>query len=269
MSVAYQGEPGAFSEVAAARFEAAATPVPCRTLKDVFTAVEAGAVDAGVVPVENSLAGSICETYDLLLAHRLVVTGETKIEVEHCLLGAPGAVLSGVREVLSHPQALAQCDNYLTALGVEAVPYYDTAGAARYVRQCASAEKAAIASRRAAEVYGLVMLAEGIQSNSDNYTRFYRVERNARPRGARNKTVIALGLAHRPGTLVRALSSFSDHGVNLTKIESRPVKDRPWRYTFYLEYEGHVEDDNVSAALARLQQHADMLRILGSFPVEG
>ena len=255
--------------MAAARLEGAACPMPCRTFREVFSRVESGAADAGVVPVENSLAGSISETYDLLLSHSLLVTGETVLPVEHCLLALPGTRLAQIREVLSHPQALAQCDDYLSRLRAEAVPYYDTAGAAKYVSSAGRTEAAAIASRRAAQVYDLEILAEGIQSNPDNYTRFYRVERTARSRGNRNKTVIAVGLPHRPGSLVTALLPFSTYRVNLTKIESRPVRDKPWQYIFYLEYEGHVEDENIRLALEELKQNASLLRILGSFQAEG
>lgn len=230
--------------------------------------VQSSAVEAGVVPVENSLAGSIAETYDLLISHDLFVTGETTLPVEHCLLALPGTELTQIQEVLSHPQALAQCNDYLVQLGVECVPYYDTAGAAKHVKRSGLLHAAAIASQWAAEVYGLQVLVRGIQSNRDNYTRFYRIERMERPGGRRNRTVFAVGLPHCPGSLVTALSSFSNQGVNLTKIESRPVRAKPWQYIFYLEYEGHVEDPGMQSALEDLRARVAMLRILGSFPVE-
>ncbi|MFO8060014.1 MAG: prephenate dehydratase [Bacillota bacterium] len=267
--VGYQGEPGAYSEMATDALEPEAESVPCRTLTDVFTRVESDDIDAGVVPVENSLAGSIGETYDLLLNFDLTITGELILPVDHCLLAAPGTSLDAVREVMSHPQALAQCQVYLSSLPAEQVPYYDTAGAARTISRSEAAGTAAVASSRAAEIYGLTVLAAGIQSMKENFTRFYRIERDPRPRGERNKTVIALTLPHQPGSLFMALSSFSCRSLNLTRIESRPVGRNPWEYIFYLEFEGHMQDWQVQSALEELDGKTGMLRVLGSFQSNG
>ncbi len=267
--VGFQGEHGAFSEVAALKLEPGADLRPCRTLADVFNQAESGGLDAAVVPVENSLAGSIGDTYDLLLNHNLTVTGETIISIEHCLLALPGVVLADIKRVISHPQALAQCRDYLQDLGVEAVPHYDTAGAAKSLKECPSGVTAAIASERAAGEYGLEILARNIQSGRDNFTRFYRVEHDSRPRGPKNKTVLAVSLQHYPGSLFMALSSFAGRGINLTKIESRPVRRDPWQYVFYLEVEGHLDDWQVKSAFEELRAKTGMMRIIGSFATEG
>jgi len=250
------------------RMEPEARMVPCRTLAEVFTKIETRQVDAGVVPVENSLAGSIGETYDLLLTHRLVVTGETISPIEHCLMALPETELGQVRQVLSHPQALAQCNDYLLGLDVQCIPHYDTAGAAKSVRESGAAGTAAIASKRAATIYGLHILAEQIQSNRENFTRFYRIERDSRPPGSKNRTVFVVGLPHHPGSLFMALSSFACRGINLTKIESRPVRRNPWEYVFFLEFDGHVDDWQVRPALDELRSKTSMLRTLGSFALE-
>ncbi|MGB9866975.1 MAG: prephenate dehydratase [Bacillota bacterium] len=266
--VAYQGEPGAFSESAAAKMEPGAQLLPCRTLSEAFKVVALGRADAAVVPVENSLAGSIGETYDLLLTHNLVVTGEVILPVNHCLMALPGVSLSQIRKVVSHPQALAQCNDFLEQLAVECVPFYDTAGAARHVRETGATDTAAVASRHAADIYRLQVLIENIQSYRDNFTRFYRIERELRPAGIKNKSVFVVSLPHHPGSLFMALASFACRGINLTKIESRPVKKDPWQYVFFLEFEGHINDWAVKQAIDELQAKSSMLKVLGSFSVE-
>lgn len=242
--------------------------VPCRTLAEAFSRVETGEADAGVVPVENSLAGTVGETYDLLLTHKLVVTGEKVTPISHYLMALPGVSMPSVKKVISHPQALAQCSDFLSQLGVECVPFYDTAGAARFIKESGATDTAAIASRRAAEIYGLQLLAGEIQSRRDNFTRFYRIEREPRGPGARNRSVFVVSLPHHPGSLFMALSSFACRGINLTKIESRPIKKDPWQYVFFLEFEGHVNDWPVKSALDELKAKSGMLRILGSFALE-
>ncbi len=266
--VGYQGEPGAYSEVAAAKIEPAAGHQPCRTLGDVFELVEAGELDAGVVAIENSLAGSIGETYDLLVSNTLAVTGETTIPVDHCLMAQPGTELTAVRRVISHPQALAQCRAYLEGLGVELVPHYNTAGAAKEVATGAQPGLAAVASGRAAEIYGLSILASGIQDDDGNQTRFLRVEREPRPTNGRpqRKWVLAVTLPHQPGSLFMALSAFACRGINLTRIESRPIKGDPWNYTFYLELESPGGEWAVAEALTEPDTE---LRLFGKPSVKG
>jgi prephenate dehydratase len=270
--VAFQGEFGAFSEMALRRAcGAAAEALPCRTLRDVFQAVQGGSAALGVVPVENSRAGSIPETYDLLLEHALEVQGEVAIRVEQCLLAPKGTRLDAVRRVYSHPQALAQCETYIRGLRAEAVAVYDTAGSARSLAARAEPGAAAIASARAAELYGLDILARGIQEDPGNTTRFYVVARPgaAVPAAAgRPRTLLALALADddAPGALFWSLGTLAFWRLNLTRVESRPSRKRPWHYTFYLELDGPADAPDCRAAVAELSARGAEVRVLGSFP---
>ncbi len=264
--VAFQGEPGAYSEEAVVRLLGAVETVPCPLLADVFGAVAAGRADRGVVPVENSHAGSINETYDLLLAHDLVIVGELDLRVSHCLMALPGQTLGDIRRVYSHPQALAQCGVYLTRLGVEVVPASDTAGSAKMIRAQSLAACAAVASRRAAEIYELEILAEGIETNPNNYTRFLSIDRSPAPRAGHSKTSVVFGLRNEPGTLYAALGALATRQINLAKIESRPGRTRPWEYVFYVDFDGHADDAVVHDALGDLRGHTTFLRVLGSYP---
>lgn len=266
MRVAFQGEPGAYSEEAVVRLFGEVETVPCATLADAFTAVAEGRADRAVVPVENSQAGSINETYDLLLGHDLVIAGELDLRVSHCLMALPGESLEGIRRVYSHPQALAQCESFLRRLGVEAVATYDTAGSAKMIREQRLGSSAAIASRRAAQIYDLAVLAEAIETNPSNVTRFLVLGREAAGRSERSKTSVVFALDNRPGTLYRALGALALRDINLTKIESRPGRTRPWEYLFYVDFDGHVDDPPVREALAELAGHTTFLRVLGSYP---
>ncbi|MDR5709319.1 MAG: prephenate dehydratase [Armatimonadota bacterium] len=266
--VVFQGEAGAYSEEAALRHFGPVKTVPRRTLREVFESVASGDCEAGIVPVENSEAGSINETYDLLLEFhdRLVITGEISLRIAHCLLGVPGARLEGIRRVYSHPQALAQCEAFLRKLGAEPVPAYDTAGSARLVAARGEAEEAAIASRRAAELYGLVVLAEDIHNNPLNTTRFLSIAPEPVPRRDPSKTSVVFATEHRPGALYRALGAFAGEELNLTKLESRPAREAVWEYVFYVDFEGHVDDPRVQRALQRLEEHCRWAIVLGSYP---
>lgn len=242
-------------------------------MADVFRLVQAGELDAGAVAVENSLAGSIGETYDLLITHDLVVTGETTVPIEHCLLARPGATPVNLRRVISHPQALAQCRLYLEQTGLELVPHYNTAGAAKEVAEQGDSGLAAVASRRAAEIYGLEVLATGIADRAGNQTRFFRIAPQAGPpaeiTSPVRKWVLAVTLPHQPGSLFMALASFACRAINLTRIESRPREGDPWNYTFYLELESAADGWAVSEALDELRAKTDWCRVLGSFGVGG
>jgi prephenate dehydratase len=266
--VAFQGEPGAYSQMAAVEhFGAEIEAVPCRTLDDVFELAESGGVAAGLIPVENALAGSIHQSYDLLLEHKLNIVGEHLQRIRHCLMALPDVGPEAIRRVHSHPQALAQCSHYLDRYpGWERVPSYDTAGSARHIRDTQDRQAAAIASAQAAELYGLAVLDEGIEDNQANFTRFLALARHPAPPGPNAKTSIVFSLANRPGALVGALRLFSDRGIDLTKIESRPLVGSPWEYLFYLDLAGSRQDPAVSEALDALQGSALMLRILGSYP---
>ena len=281
MQGTYAGEAGSYEELATALLArkgsdspaapgapAAATAAQCQTLAEVFARVRDGVAVYGVAAAENSLNGTTGETYDLLLQSDVTITGETVVPVEHCLVGYPGSRAGRIKEVRGRPQDLAQCAPYLTGLGVELVPQHSSAGAARHVKTWGSPEVAAIASAHAAQVYGLDVLTSGIGSNPQNFTRYLRIQKDPSPRGARNRTSLALGLEHKPDSLFLALSSVACRGINLTKIESRPVRRDPYEYIFWLEFEGHVEDWPVKQALDELKAKTIMLRVLGSYPVE-
>lgn len=267
ISVAFQGERGAFGDEAArAYFGKQSGPFPCKSFADVFRAVAAGEVDYGLVPVENSQSGSINEVYDLLRQHDLFVIGEISHAVNQCLLCLPGQQLSDIRRVISHPQALAQCDAYLRELNVEVVATYDTAGSAKMVREESLANVAAIAGVGAAELYELEILARNIQTIKDNYTRFIALGREPAPRReGPAKTMLVMATAHQPGSLHKCLGVLAEKNINLLKLESRPSRNRAWEYVFYLDFEGHRDDPLVRSALADLAGHTTFCKILGSF----
>ncbi|MEM0381581.1 MAG: prephenate dehydratase [Nitrososphaerota archaeon] len=267
MKVAFQGERGAYSEEAVIRyFGEEAEPQPRKTISAVFMSVEAGEVDAGVVPVENSIEGSVGESYDALLTTSLKVIGEINLRIIHCLIGLPGARIESLRKVVSHPQALAQCRAYIASLGLEPVSHYDTAAAVRLLKETGDETVAAIASARAAEIYGMEILARGIEDYGRNYTRFLVIGRSEPPRAEKEKTSIIFSLPHKPGALYEALGAFAKRGINLTKIESRPTRARPWQYNFYVDFEGHIGDDRVRDALSELATRSILLKVLGSYP---
>lgn len=266
--VAFQGEHGAYGEEAIwRRFGRAATSLPCKSFSDAFAAVADGAADFGAVPVENSRAGSITDVYDLLRSHDLYVVGEICHPVDHCLMALPGQDLSAIRRVISHPQALAQVDEFLRQLpGAEIVATYDTAGSAKLIREQGLAGVAAVAGAGAAERYGLTVLARSIQTAQDNMTRFVVLSRTAaEPFSGPAKTMLVMGLAHEPGALYEALGALARRRINLLKLESRPARHRPWEYVFYLDFEGSQAEPQVSEALAALQQHTHFCKVLGSF----
>jgi prephenate dehydratase len=264
--VAFQGERGAFSEDAVAGFFSDVEPVPSRSLSAVFQAVTESEADFGVVPVENSQAGSINETYDLLLRCDLNICGEIDLEVNHCFMALPGESLTSVKTVYSHPQALAQCEHFLSTLKAEIVPTYDTAGSAKMISEKRLANCAAVASKRVAEIYEMQILAEKIQTVPGNFTKFFVVAKGKAERGASNKTSLVFATNNSPGALYNCLGAFATRGINLTKLESRPSKDKPWEYVFYVDLEAHMEDEEFSRAVAALQELTSFLKILGSYP---
>ena len=268
LRVAFQGEHGAFSEDAAC--EMLPGPLELQShaaLPSVFQAIESGQADCGVVPIENSLGGSINQTYDLLLKHPLVIGAEYGLRVRHCLMALPGVPLAAIRRVYSHPQALAQCERYLEGLpGVELHAVYDTAGSAKLIAAEGLRDSAAIACFRAAGVYGLSVLAEGIEDHSQNTTRFIRIGREHGPRAERNKTSVVFGARHTPGALFKSLAIFAIRDINLTKLESRPTKESPWQYLFYADFEGHASDEPCRNALAHLAEISHFVKLLGSYP---
>src|SRR5216110_3770268 len=266
MRIAYQGEPGAFSEAAARRVDAEAQLVPCKSFEDVFSSVEGGPAGYGVLPIENSIGGSIHRNYDLLLAHELPIVAEVELPVVHHLLALPGATLNGLRRVYSHPQGLAQCERFLRTLkNVEVIATYDTAGSAKMVADAGLMDAAAIASARAGDVFGLVSLAASVQDFDDNITRFLVVGGAPITNVVPDKTSIVFSLPNEPGSLFKALSVFALRGIDLTKLESRPIPGRPWEYLFYVDL-GIARDEVACArALAHLGEFAPMLRTLGTY----
>src|SRR6186997_3315896 len=263
MRLAYQGEPGAYSEAAARVFSPHTETLPCKTFDEVFDAVVEKRATHGVVPMENSVGGTIHRNYDLLVDHEIPITGEVELDVVHCLQALPGTKLQDVKLVYSHPQALAQCERYLKDLGATVEAVYDTAGGAKLVSEQKLANAAALASRRAAEVFGLEVLQEAVQDYEFNITRFAIIG-GVPPKDA-NKTTIVFALRSTPGSLFKALSVFALRDINLTKLESRPVRGAPWEYLFYVEVEARRDDLTCARALTHLAEFARWTRVLGTY----
>ena len=266
MRIAFQGEPGAYSEAAALRFTDHADLLPCESFEAVFAAVAGGKATHGILPVENSIGGSIHRNYDLLLEHDLPIVGEVQLVIAHNLLALPGTSLDQIKRIYSHPQALAQCERFLRSLeGVHVEATYDTAGSAKIVKEQGLKDTAAIASERAAQVFGLDVLKAEIQDFSDNITRFLVVSRMAEQDAAADKTTVVFSLPNEPGSLFKALSVFALRGISLTKLESRPIQGRPWEYLFYVDLAAARDEVHCTRALAHLGEFAPMLRTLGTY----
>ena len=267
VSVAFQGEIGAYSEEAAYQFFGTSILLkPCESLDNVFKAVEKDEVQFGVIPVENSLEGSISQSYDLLLDSSLKVCGEIELRVVHCLIGVPESRLDLIKKVYSHPQALGQCKTFLRHLGCELIPTYDTAGSVKLIKEKGAPDSGAIASARAAEIYGMKILAREIEDNPNNFTRFFILSKQDSPRTGNDKTSIVFSVKHKPGALYQALKELAARNINLTKIESRPTRRKAWEYNFYLDFEGHREDKICQEALESLENTSLFVKVLGSYP---
>jgi len=270
MRVAFQGEPGAFSEAAAIQLLGnSITTVPRATFDAAFTAVPEGAADALLAPVENSLAGSVVRVFDLLMDSQLAIVAETILPIEMQLIAAPGSSLADIRSVASHPMALAQCERFFAAHPQwKRVPAEDTAGSVREVLARGDKSSAAIAGRRAAEHYNGVILAESIQDNAENFTRFVLLlpenEAAAWLSHGAGKVSLAMRLAHRPGALLASLEPFAKHAVNLLKIESRPIHGRPWEYQFFIDVEAS-DVARLDKALSEVRNATSELRVLGRY----
>ena len=269
-TVAFQGEPGAYSQEAIFQhFGPQVGTLACPGFEEVFQAVEDGRATLGLLPVENSQAGSINQAFDLLLDHDLRVVGEVKLRVRHCLLAAPGTKQSDIQRVHSHYQALAQCERYLRTRGWEAIVAYDTAGAARDLAASPDPHAGAIASRLAGEMYGLECLDTGIEDSPENTTRFFLLGREEPPPAKLNKTSVVFATMHTPGSLYNVLGELATRGINVTKLESRPRRNRPWHYVFYMDLEGHWQDATINRALLGLLTRTAFLKLLGSYPAAG
>ncbi|MEO9320187.1 MAG: prephenate dehydratase [Nitrososphaera sp.] len=278
--VAFQGERGAYGEMAALSYFANPELVPLKSFHDVFASVEDGKVAFAVVPVENSIEGSVNEVYDLILdSRKLVATGEVYQRIHHCLIANSGVSFSDVKFAHSHPQALAQCRGYLQRMKIEPVAAYDTAGAVKFVKERNLVDAAAIASRNAAELYGMQILEEGIEDRQNNFTRFLvmctsenaqkgsasAVPKHSGESSGKFKTSIVFSVSHVPGALYEILGEFSTRGINLTKIESRPTKETPWEYNFYMDIEGKPDDKLVAESLRAISSKTRFVKVVGSY----
>jgi prephenate dehydratase len=266
MKIAIQGELGSFSHEAARRMMPGASIVPCARSAEVFDKLEKGRVGGAVIPIENSVAGSVAEHFDLLLARRAFIQSEFRLRIIHNVIAAPGVKLAALRQVYSHPVALEQCrDFFRTHPRIRAVPFYDTAGAVKHVIANRLSDAGGIAGRQAANVYRGRILAAGIEDNKQNFTRFFLIRRGRRVLPRANKTSIAFSVKNLPGALFKALSVFALRDISLSKIESRPLRGRPWEYVFYADI---LRGDDVPArnALRHLGEIADLVKVLGIYP---
>ena len=275
-AIAFQGERGAFSEVAARRLAGDnAEVLPCTCFEDMFRSLKEGRAIGAAVPIENTLAGSVHENYDHLVNFELPIVGETSVRIVHNLIAPKGVPFSRIRRVFSHPVALNQClDFFAHNPQIEKVPFYDTAGSVKMITEQALTDSAGIASQVAAEIYGARILRKSIESDRENFTRFFllRSPEFAKRHPVANgpdvqwKTSLVFSTRNVPGALFRALAAFALRDLNLTKIESRPLRGKPWEYLFYVDFLGHIEAPNVRNALNHLGEIADFLRILGCYP---
>ena len=266
--VVFQGERGAYSEEAAISFFGLGIePVPCSSFDQVFEEVQGVQADYGIVPIENSLAGSIHRNYDLLLRHNLHIVGERAIRISHSLIVHRGITLEQVKRVYSHPQALAQCELSLARWPhIERVSTYDTAGSVKLIKEQGIVDGAAIASRRAAEIYDMEVLTEGLEDSPENFTRFLVLSREAVVPEGEVKTSIVYAMNNVPGALFKTLAVFALRDIDLMKIESRPLQGRPWDYFFYVDFAGGLHEERGRNAISHLKEVTSFLRILGSYP---
>ncbi len=266
MKIAIQGELGAFSHEAALRMLPRCSIVPCARSAEVFDRVALGSVDGAVIPIENSLAGSVAEHFDLLLSRDVFIQSEFPLRIVHNLIAAPGVKMPDVRQVYSHPVALDQCrDFFRKNPKIEPIAFYDTAGSVKHVVGEGMRNAAGIAGKQAASVYGAAILKAGIEDNKRNFTRFFHIRKGRKVRRGANKTSLAFSVKNIPGALFKALSVFALRDISLSKIESRPVRGKPWEYVFYVDIL-RGEDEASRNALRHLGEVADLVKVLGIYP---
>jgi chorismate mutase/prephenate dehydratase len=267
MKVAFQGERGAFSEESAlSYFKNKIELVPCYSFEKVFEKVLSREVDYGIVPVENSYSGSVNDTFDLLLKYDVNIIGEKILRIKHNLIAHKNVGLSDIKKIYAHPQAIAQCDIFLEKINKQIIPFYDTAGSVKFIKENNLVDSASIASKIAAKFYDMNILQESIESNSNNYTRFFIISTSETKKAINNKTSIVFSTKNIPGALYKSLKPFAERKINLTKIESRPSRKKPWEYIFYLDFEGFIEDEKSRLAINELKKLTAFIKILGSYP---
>ena len=263
--VSFQGERGAYSESAAISFfEEEMETIPCSTFSDVLQSTVNDETEFSVLPIENSLEGTVGENSDLLYSTTLNVIGEIYHKIEHCLIGS--GKLDEVKTVYSHPQALGQCRKFIQSNNMKTVPTYDTAGSVEIIKKINQSDTACIASKRASEIYNLPTIKEGIADNSNNYTRFLVLSKINSSSSDKDKTSIIFSIKHEPGALYKIIENFHENKINLTKIESRPKKSTAWEYNFYVDFEGNKDETKISQMLEKIKEHSLFFKILGSYP---
>ena len=264
--VSFQGERGAYSEAAAISFfENEIEVIPCSTFSDTLKNTENAGSDYSVLPIENSLAGSVGESNDLLLSTKLNVVGEIYHRIHHCLIGTGS--LGDIDTVYSHPQALGQCRKFIQENSLKTIPSYDTAGSVKIIKDLKRNSIASIASKNAAEIFDIPIIQEGIEDNTNNYTRFLIFSKGISDKTESSKTSIIFSVKHEAGALYQIINEFYQHKINLTKIESRPNKNTAWEYNFYVDFEGHQGDSSIKDMLDKLRNYSTFLKILGSYPI--
>ena len=261
----FQGERGAYSEAAAFHFfKDNIETIPHPTFYDVLESTEKDKTDFSILPIENSLEGSVGESYDLLLSTTLKVVGEIYYRIKHCLIGFEE--LEQINTVYSHPQALGQCRKFIQEHKFRSIPTYDTAGSVKILLELKSKNAACIASKRAAEIYKVPIIKENIEDNVNNYTRFLVLAKKKPEKTGKDKTSIIFSIKHVPGALYSILEKFNSNKINLTKIESRPTKSTPWEYNFYVDFEGHENEQHIADVLTKIKENTAFLKVLGSYP---
>lgn len=265
VKIGFQGESGSYSEIAALRYfsNIQSEFIPFRSFQDLFGGVENSSLDSAVIPIENSIEGSVNETYDLLVEKHLFVIGEIYQRIRHCLIANKQSI--EIKTVYSHPQALAQCRNYIRKKSLDPIPSYDTAGSVKLIKEHSLVNASAIASKRAADIYDMKIIEEGIEDKNNNFTRFLVISKIPNYQNNADKTSIIFSISHTPGSLFLILKEFALRNINLTKIESRPTKDVPWEYYFFVDFEGNSNDNVIMNSLTDIKKETLFFKILGSY----
>ncbi|WP_066495101.1 prephenate dehydratase [Abyssisolibacter fermentans] len=264
--IAYQGVAGSFGNIAALKYtHNSSNALACKHFCDVFDSLEQGKAICGILPIENSTTGGVATVYDLLIKYGYYIIDEVCIKIEHNLLGVKGTKLEDIRYVYSHPQAIMQSEEYLQSNNWDLIPYTNTAASAKYISECNDKTKAAVASIKASEIYDLAVLSSNINSNNSNYTRFIVIGSNLVRKVSNDKISIVVSVPHKAGALCNILKHFSENSINLLKIESRPIKDKPWEYLFHIDFEGNLNNSVVIDALKNIKENSCHYKLLGNY----